>query len=124
MKTTKILVVDYDLITLTMLKTALSSVGYEVITASNGMDAVLMAKNHLPFLIILDIMMPEMAGGEVADILKAYRKTKEIPIIFLSSMIPLQKERLSSVKGSVSLMAKPLNLDKLLNEVRKHYLCS
>ncbi len=104
-----------------MLKSTLARAGYEVITASSGTEAVDLAKVHLPFVIILDIMMPGMDGGDVADALKADQKTKDIPIIFLSSLISLGEERFSTQKGGISLMAKPYNQDKLLNEVRKHY---
>ncbi len=121
MKNKKILVVDNEIITLSMLKSALSKAGYEVITASSGMEAVQTAKGALPFVIILDIIMPGMDGSEVAEILKADTKAREIPIIFLSSLISQNEERFSSKKGSISLMAKPFSHDKLLNEVRKHY---
>ncbi len=104
-----------------MLKSTLARAGYEVIVASSGTEAVQMAKDNLPFIITLDIMMPGMDGGDVAETLKADQKTKDIPIIFLSSPISPGEERFSAKKGGISLMGKPYNQDKLLNEVRKHY---
>jgi CheY-like chemotaxis protein len=121
MKNNRILVVDNEIIMLTMLKSTLSKAGYEVIVASSGTEAVKLAKENLPFVIILDIMMPGMDGGDVADILKNDRKTKDIPIVFLSSLISPREERFSTKKGSISLMGKPYNPDRLLNEVRKHF---
>jgi len=121
MKNNRILVVDNEIVTLTMLKSTMSKAGYEVIAAASGTEAVNLAKEHLPFVIILDIMMPGMDGGDVADILKSDRKTREIPIIFLSSLISPREERFSTQKGGISLMGKPYNADRLLNEVRKHF---
>jgi CheY-like chemotaxis protein len=121
MKNNKILVVDNEIITLTMLKSIMSKAGYEVMAAASGTEAVNLAKENLPFVIILDIMMPGLDGGDVADILKSDRKTREIPIIFLSSLISPREERFSAKKGGISLMGKPYNPDRLLNEVRKHF---
>jgi len=118
----KVLVADDDVIALNMLKSALSEAGYEVIATSSGTEAVMLAKEHPPFVVILDINMPGMDGTEVADALKKDQKTKDIPVIFLSSMISPNEERFIADKGSVSLMAKPYSRDRLLNEVRKHFL--
>jgi two-component system alkaline phosphatase synthesis response regulator PhoP len=58
----KILAVDDEIDVLLIVKTALQSAGYEVQTASNGPDALAVAKEFLPDLILLDVMMPGMTG--------------------------------------------------------------
>ena len=65
-----ILVVDDEKDVLFMLEKRLTAEGYSVITATNGNDALALAKLHLPDLIILDIVMLGMEGGEVAEKLK------------------------------------------------------
>jgi len=120
MKTNEILVVDDDIISQNMLRTTLSGAGYSVIIAFTGMEAIKLARERLPNLIVLDIMMPDIDGGEVAEILKKDPKTMAIPIIFLSSLVLEKEERTNGDKDIVSFLAKPYNREKLLNEIRKH----
>lgn len=68
-----------------MVKDALTPHGYEVMTASNGYDAVNMAKYDRPDLLILDVTMPRLDGWEVRKFLKKDPQTAKIPIIFLSA---------------------------------------
>jgi len=117
---TEILVVDDDIMTQNMLKTTLAKAGYNPIVASNGMEAIRLATERLPSIVILDIMMPGIDGGEVADILRKDPKTREIPIIFLSSLISKQEEKIGSKKDIVSFLSKPYNREILLNEIRNY----
>jgi CheY-like chemotaxis protein len=116
----EVLIVDDDMITQNMLKTTLSNAGYNYLVASSGREALELAAGKLPGVIILDIMMPDMDGGEVAEILKKNPRTKEIPIIFLSSLISKQEEKTGAKKDIVSFLAKPYNREMLLNEVRRY----
>ncbi len=115
-----VLIVDDDMVTQNMLKTALGNAGYDCIVASNGRDALEVAAGKLPGVIILDIMMPDMDGGEVADVLKKNPRTKDIPIIFLSSLISKEEEKTGAKKAIVSFLSKPYNREILLNEVRRY----
>ena len=108
----EVLVVDDDIITQNMLKTTLRNAGYSFAVASSGREAVDLASQRLPGVIILDIMM--------ADILRDNPRTKGIPIIFLSSLISQQEERIGSKKDIVSFLSKPYNREVLLNEVRRY----
>jgi CheY-like chemotaxis protein len=120
MQPNEILVVDDDLISRNMLKAALSKAGYSVVTASSGMEGIKLAVERLPNLIILDIMMPDIDGGEVAGILRKDPKTENIPIIFISVLISEEEEKSGGKKDIVSFLSKPYNREKLLNEVRKY----
>ena len=117
-----ILVVDDDLVNLTILRSVISKAGYSVLTADNGTDAIKIARAQSPDLIILDIMMPDMDGTEVASALKQNPRTRKIPIIFLSSLISAEEERSSIKKDPVSYLSKPYNREKLLNEIRKYVI--
>ncbi len=117
----RILIVEDNIITQNMLRTTLSNAGYHVFTASNGKEAVDLARKKIPGLIILDIMMPEMDGGEVAEILRGNPETKDIPIIFLSSLVTEREEKVRTKKDVTSFISKPYNREKLLNEVKKHF---
>ena len=118
----EVLIVDDDILTQNMLKTALGNAGYRFAVASTGREAIEMAMGRGPGVIILDIMLPDLDGGEVADVLRQHAKTREIPIIFLSSLVSKAEEKTGAKDDVVSFLAKPYNRDLLLNEVRR-YLC-
>ena len=115
-----ILIVDDDLVNLTILKSIITKAGYSVLTAENGADALKIARALSPDLVILDIMMPDMDGTEVAAALKQNPRTRRIPIIFLSSLISAEEER--SNIDLISYLSKPYNREKLLNEIGKYLI--
>jgi two-component system alkaline phosphatase synthesis response regulator PhoP len=114
-----VLVADDDLISQNMLRTTLTSAGYSVFAASDGKEAIKLAKEELPDVIVLDIMMPGMDGGEVAEVLKSDSKTRKIPVIFLSSLITENDEKTSKNQEAATFLSKPYSREKLLNEVKK-----
>jgi CheY-like chemotaxis protein len=113
-----ILVVDDDFATLRTLEKILSTAGYSVIPISLGKEAIRIAKDRSPGLIILDIMMPDMDGGDVAHVLKNDPKTKNIPIIFLSSLVTDREEQSNSKKDGLYFMSKPIDRKKLLQRIK------
>ena len=121
MEKKKILIVDDDIINQNMLKTTLASAGYSVTVVSNGEEAIIKANENSPHIIMLDIMMPEIDGGEVANILRSDEKTKNIPIIFLSSLISEEEEKVRDKKGLTSFLSKPFVRDKLLNLIGRYF---
>ena len=119
MEEKKILIVDDDEVFLKMLEKTLISSGYSVSQATNGKDAIDLAKNWRPHLIVLDIMMPEMDGGEVALVLEKDTATKKIPIIFMTSLLKKEDENKLTYSNMRSYMAKPYDKDELLAEIAK-----
>jgi len=115
----RILVVDDEPDVLKVLEKRLRNEGYQVIKADNGQRALILAELEKPDLVILDIDMPDMDGGEVAARLKDGEKTKHIPVLFLSCLVTQKEENDHSVVGDSVFMAKPYNPDKLINEVQK-----
>ena len=120
MEKKEILIVDDDIIAQNMLKVTLANAGYSVLIASNGEEALEKAKEYHPSVIILDIVMPGIDGGEVANALRKDPKTKKIPIIFLSTLISEDEERINDMRGSTSFFSKPFSRDKLLNEIGRY----
>src|SRR5512147_563598 len=80
----KILIVEDDLDVAEMLNAYFRVQGYEVLTANWGEDGVRVCNSALPDLVILDIRLPDIDGFEVARRLRTSRRTKEVPIIFLT----------------------------------------
>ncbi|MDH4217886.1 MAG: response regulator [Candidatus Aminicenantes bacterium] len=120
MEIKEILIVDDDKVILRTLEKILLSAGYSVIPLSLGREAIRIAKERSPDLIILDIMMPDMDGGDVAFTLKNNPETKNIPIVFLSSLVTKREEQSSSKKHGIYFIAKPFERDELLRQIRKY----
>lgn len=110
-----ILVVDDESDIRTVLLMRLSSAGYNTIEAGNGRDAIKLAKEKSPDLIIMDIMMPEMDGMSTSQQLKESNITKNIPIIFLTG---LQDKDSEPKKGDNIIFPKPYDSKELLAAVK------
>ena len=114
----KILVVDDDPSIIKLLEKILSSAGFEVAAAYDGLDAMVQVKNHQPDLIVLDIMMPEINGYDVCRNLKFDSPYKDIPIIILTSRNQEIDPRIGQMMG-IDYMQKPVNRAALLSLVKK-----
>jgi len=113
--TKRILVVDDEPQIVSMLKMRLQANGYEVITAADGEEGLQKAKDLKPDLIILDIIMPKMAGNEVAEALKEDDQFSKIPVIFLTCLADGMVDKQGSEKiGGNLFVAKPFEADELL----------
>ena len=116
----KVLAVDDEPEVLTLLEKRLAASGYEVVTASNGKDAIEIAKRELPDLIIMDILMPDMDGSQTAARLHDEPETKKIPILFLTCLFTKREERLEGHEiGPNFFVAKPYDPKELLSEIHK-----
>jgi len=114
----KVLIVDDDPVTLGMLEKIFFSEGYWVAKATNGKEALYIADDFQPDIIILDIVMPVMDGTEAFRRLQENPRTKKIPVLFLTSIIS-KKEELGKFAKGQRFLAKPVDREKLLEEVKK-----
>jgi CheY-like chemotaxis protein len=118
----KILIVDDDVRLTTMLRKMLEAMGsYDVMTADSGKGALAAATIFKPDLAILDVMMPGMDGGEVASALKMNPNTRNVRILFLTSLVS-RKEQSSrgsqeAQSASHSYLAKPVDPQELFLRV-------
>jgi len=109
-----ILVVDDDINIRELLRQQLESEGYNVREAKDGVDAINQIKTASPDLILLDVMMPQINGFDVAAVLRNDPHTANIPIIMLS--ITENKQR-GYHTGIDRYFTKPINTEKLLQEI-------
>jgi DNA-binding response OmpR family regulator len=109
-----ILIVDDDDSIRSLLQQELGDAGYLIEEAKNGKEALASIRNHRPDLVILDVMMPEMNGFDVAAILKNDPQTMDIPIIVLS--IVQDKARGYRI-GVDRYLTKPIDTTQLFSEV-------
>lgn len=119
----RILVVDDDPTMVRLAEKFLMNDGYMVSIGKNGAEALNSVRGEIPDLILLDVLMPDMMGVEVASILQEESETKDIPIIFMTVTINLDKDKgseLIDVHGKkYRAFAKPVHQRKLLNTIRK-----
>lgn len=116
----KILIVDDEEDVLRVVGRRLEDAGFSVVKSTSGRDAITLAKKEQPSLIILDIIMPEIDGAEVANILKADPSTKNIPILFLTCLLTKDEEKSGNMIAGSYFIAKPYNPEELLREVKRH----
>lgn len=120
-KRKRILICDDDAVTLDLLQVILELEGYEVVRAINGEKALEIVGDENPDLIILDILMPYLSGFETAERLKYNQATRDIPVMFLSTMATWPKNVIQRGEhlGVEASMAKPFDPDVLLNVIER-----
>lgn len=116
----KILVVDDTPASLKLLTELLKAEGYDVRSAISGELALYAATSNPPELILLDIRMPKMDGFDVCRHLKAQPETRDIPIIFVSSLSDINEKVEGFELGAVDFVTKPYQREELLLRVRTH----
>ncbi|MCD7779934.1 MAG: response regulator transcription factor [Candidatus Gastranaerophilales bacterium] len=114
----KILVVDDDAAINELIKVNLELAYYKVICASDGNKGYALAKQELPDLIILDVMMPEVDGYTVAKRIRENEQTKDIPIIMLTALNMLQNKVQGFNIGVDDYLVKPFEMEELLVRVK------
>ncbi|MCP4344096.1 MAG: response regulator [Desulfobacterales bacterium] len=115
-----ILVVDDKHDNLRLLSGLFIKHGYNVHPVSNGSKAIAVTKSHLPDLILLDIMMPEMDGYEVCKLLKADERTCDIPVIFISALGEMPDKIKAFSFGGVDYITKPFQEKEVIARVETH----
>jgi len=120
----KILTIDDDQNILRLLEIKLSEAGYAVIKADNAKLGINIALDQKPELILLDILMPEIDGEKATDILKEDKETKDIPIIYITSLLEKNDVNEGFVSGSKigdqPFISKPFESGELLGMVERY----
>jgi two-component system phosphate regulon response regulator PhoB len=117
MKTT-VLVVEDDLDILRLIAHNLKSSDFDVVTATDGYEAVSLAKNHLPGLVILDLMLPSLDGFEVCKELKRSPATQNIPILMLTARGEEVDRVVGLELGADDYVVKPFSPRELMLRIR------
>ncbi len=112
----KILIAD-DEPNIRLLVGSMLSRDYIVIAASDGEEAIALARKQKPDLILMDIMMPKMDGYAACSILKADPATKAIPVVMLTGVDYVLNIKLSQKMGADGYITKPFSMEELLNTI-------
>jgi CheY-like chemotaxis protein len=113
----KIVVVDDIETNRTFFKRVLEKRGYTVLTAVNGEEGVELIRKEKPKLVLLDFVMPGMKGPEVCRIIKAEDMTKEIPVLFLTSVDAPTDIIECYEEGAENFLTKPIQAGELIKHV-------
>ena len=111
------MVEDHQL-NLALLKQLLSAHGYEVLETPNGLQAIDIARDEQPDLILMDIRLPDLNGFEVTRLLKHDHQTKTIPIIAVTALASPEYEKKGFESGCDAYVPKPISLDNFLRTIQ------
>jgi len=114
----KILIVDDDLETLRLIGMMLQKQGYQVVSAKNGSEGLALALSERPDMVVLDIMMPDTDGYEVAKILRANPQTAPIPILMFTAKSQLENKVAGYEAGADDYLTKPVHPAELIARIK------
>lgn len=109
----RVLIVDDERLNLVMLEDELLEAGYDVLTASNGEEAIEKTLNLYPDVVLLDIVMPGLDGYEVCKRLKQSDKTSHIPVVMLTALLDSQSRYKGLECGAIDFLNKPVDMLEL-----------
>ena len=114
----RILIVDDEHDFIELLQYKLAGHGYELIVANDGVHALSQARTQKPNLILLDILLPDLDGLSVCEILRRQPGTKKIPIIFMSALTGDITKRTATMQAD-DFFTKPLDLNRLEKRIEE-----
>ena len=115
----KVLVVDDSPTEMYQFKSMLEELGYDVITASNGLDAVTLAKQEQPDCVLMDIVMPDMNGFQATRQICRGDNTSHIPVIIVSSKNQETDKVWGARQGASGYITKPVDIPELVSVMER-----
>ncbi len=120
-KAKKILIVDDDPQFILLAQSRLEANDYEIQTAVNGVEAIKLAHDWQPDLVLLDMILPAMEGYDICKILKSSEETKKIPIIILTASTKKESHAKCLSAGALVVVLKPFHPLELLALIKKAF---
>lgn len=115
-----ILIVEDNELNMKLFHDLLEAHDYSTLQTNDGIEALKLAKNHKPDLILMDIQLPEVSGLEVTKWIKEDESLKHIPIIAITAFAMKGDEEKIIQGGCEAYMAKPISVSDFLDTVRKY----
>ena len=113
----RVLIADDNMANVELLEAYLAGRGYDIATAADGAETLVMAESFKPNLILLDIMMPKLSGFEVCEELKSNPATRGIMILMVTALTELGDIERAVTAGCNDYLSKPVNKAELLKRV-------
>jgi len=117
----RVLVVDDESDFIQLLKYNLERQGFEILTASNGVEALNTARRELPDVVLLDLMLPDLDGFSICEILRSQPSTSKVPIIVVSALDGEYVRGRSLQAGVACCFKKPVDMKTLGESIRSNY---
>jgi two-component system cell cycle response regulator DivK len=115
-----ILIVEDNELNLKLFNDLLQAHGYNTVLTRNGRDAVRLAGEHRPDLILMDIQLPEISGLDVTRMIKADDALKDIPVVAVTAFAMKGDEEKFLEGGCEGYLAKPVSIDSLIGTVSRY----
>jgi len=116
----KVLIVEDNELNMKLFHDLLDSQGYETLQTREGLQAMALARQHMPDLILMDIQLPEISGLEVTKWLKDDEELAHIPIIAVTAFAMKGDEERIRQGGCEAYISKPISVMHFLETVKKH----
>lgn len=116
----RVLVVDDDPAILQLVALNLELEGYDVLRATTGPEALEIARDRAPQMIVLDVMMPGMDGYAVCEALRDDQTTGEVPVVMLSARTSASDQQRALNAGAVDFVTKPFDPLDLIAVIERH----
>ncbi len=113
----QILVVEDNPLSLVLMKQLLRANGYEILETPAGLQAIEIARDEQPDLILMDVRLPDICGLDATRLLKQDDLTKTIPIIAVTALATPEQKKEALESGCDAYLAKPITLDNLLRTI-------
>ncbi len=117
--TKKILIVEDNELNMKLFNDLLQAYGYETVQTMDGRDALKLAREHSPDLILMDIQLPEISGLEITKMLKADDELKSIPVVAVTAFAMKGDEEKIREGGCEGYIAKPISVPHFLETIKK-----
>ena len=116
----QILLVEDNAKNMKLLRDVLQVAGYRTLEASTGGQALMLATEHEPALVLMDIRLPDMDGAEALGRLRIDERTSTIPVVAVTAQAMKGDSERFKEAGFDGYVAKPIDIDELLETVRQH----
>ena len=118
--TKKVMIVEDNELNMKLFHDLLHSQGYETVETNNGLEALDLARDNKPDLILMDIQLPEVSGLEVTKWLKEDEELKEIPVIAVTAFAMKGDEQRIRDGGCEAYISKPITISNFLETIRSY----
>jgi two-component system cell cycle response regulator DivK len=115
----RVLIVEDNDMNIKLFRDLLQAHGYETLQTKEGLDALSLARQHKPDLILMDIQLPEVSGLEVTRWLKQDAELQHIPVIAITAFAMQGDEERMRAGGCSGYLSKPISVERLMNTVKQ-----
>ncbi|ANK82995.1 MAG: hypothetical protein TEF_20965 [Rhizobiales bacterium NRL2] len=115
----RILVVEDNMLVQEVYASALQKLDCDIVTADDGHEAMALAEEERPDLIIMDIMLPGVSGLDLVQKMKADPKLADVPIIVVTTMATAGDQKMIRAAGADAYLPKPIQVDEFIEAVRR-----